>query len=152
MLDKWAFGMSKIEGDDGKSGKASTSVEKDALMMKRPVPPSQATDLAQEVSQVSLDTRGSYIGRGPAQAAPGPSLLSQTNPNASRPMPVPSKSADPLHQELPPGSVMSIDRDSDEGSSSMYEAMAEKITVKIADLGNGGLVFLLCWFVRSVCL
>ncbi|KAF8872173.1 hypothetical protein CPB84DRAFT_1854598 [Gymnopilus junonius] len=109
MLDKWAFGMSKIEGDDSKA-KSSTSVDKDALMMKPTHPPSQSTDLAAEVSQVSLDTRGSFIGR------------------------VPTKSMDDV--ELAPGSVMSIDRESDEDSSALYEALAEKITVKIADLGN----------------
>ncbi|KAF8873015.1 hypothetical protein CPB84DRAFT_650993 [Gymnopilus junonius] len=31
---------------------------------------------------------------------------------------------------------MLIDRESDEDSSALYEALAEKITVKIADLGN----------------
>ncbi|KAF8887672.1 hypothetical protein CPB84DRAFT_1849834 [Gymnopilus junonius] len=55
MLDKWAFGMSKIEGDDSMA-KSSTSMDKDALMTQRMHPPSQSTDLAAEVTQVSLDT------------------------------------------------------------------------------------------------
>ena len=45
MLDKWAFGMSKIEGDEAKGDKGIT--------MKR----GPMSDLAAEVGNVTLDTR-----------------------------------------------------------------------------------------------
>ncbi|KAF6747619.1 CMGC/SRPK protein kinase [Ephemerocybe angulata] len=88
MLDRWAFGMSKIESkDDGKDGKEDVEgkgekgVEgKGGLStIKRNV----SADLAAEVNNVTLDTRGSYVGRGGAGAgavgagAAGPSLLAQ---------------------------------------------------------------------------
>ncbi|KIM49939.1 hypothetical protein M413DRAFT_439057 [Hebeloma cylindrosporum] len=130
MLDKWAFGMSKIEGDEGK---LSTSADK-GITMKRGGP---STDLAAEVGNVSLDTRAGYVGRGTG-AGPsgtgsgGPSLLSQlAPPNATRPMAVPGKAGAGDYGEG--GSVMSIDQQSDESSN--YPTL-EKITVKIADLGN----------------
>ncbi|KDR71391.1 hypothetical protein GALMADRAFT_144070 [Galerina marginata CBS 339.88] len=134
MLDKWAFGMSKIEGDEGNNaGKPSTSAEK-ALTMTTKSQRGQSSDLAAEVSQVSLDTRSGYVGRGPAPAAPsGPSLLSQLAP--TKPVPVPGKSGESRSGGVASSSVMSIDRESDE-SSGMLDAVSEKITVKIADLGN----------------
>ncbi|KAF8871774.1 hypothetical protein CPB84DRAFT_1854809 [Gymnopilus junonius] len=116
MLDKWVFGMLKIEGDDSMA-KSSTSMDKDALMTQRTHPPSQSTDLAGEVAQVSLDIRGSSVGRGgPA----GPSLLSQTAPSATRPVAqyVLGKSIGGMG--LAPGSAISIDCESHEDSSALY--------------------------------
>ena len=133
MLDKWAFGMSKIEGDERK---LSTSADK-GITIKRGGP---SSDLAAEVSNVSLDTRAGYVGRGTGagpSGTSGPSLLSQlAPPNATRPMAVPGKgSAGDFGDGA---SEMSIDQQSDESSN--YPA-AEKITVKIADLGNGESVY-----------
>lgn len=129
MLDKWAFGMSKIEGDEGK---LSTSADK-GITMKRAGP---SSDLVAEVGNVSLDTRAGYVGRGTGaglSGTNGPSLLSQlAPPNATRPMAVPGKGGAGDFGDV--GSEMSIDQQSDESSN--YPA-AEKITVKIADLGNG---------------
>ncbi|KXN87052.1 Protein kinase dsk1 [Leucoagaricus sp. SymC.cos] len=94
MLDKWAFGMSKIDNPDDASSKPGSL---------------------------------------------GPSLLSQQAP--SKPMAVPAPPPAPkVHDgrsESISGvssSVMSVDRQSD-SSSSNYEGN-ERITVKIADLGN----------------
>lgn len=130
MLDKWAFGMSKIEGDERT---LSTSADK-GITIKRGAP---SSDLAAEVGNVSLDTRAGYVGRGTGagpSGTSGPSLLSQlAPPNATRPMAVPGKG------DFGDGaSEMSIDQQSDESSN--YPA-AEKITVKIADLGNGESVY-----------
>jgi serine/threonine-protein kinase SRPK3 len=131
MLDKWAFGMSKIEGDESKGDKGIT--------MKR----APTSDLAAEVGNVTLDTRAGYVGRGTGAGPPGqggPSLLSQlAPPNASsmatKPMAVPGKGgAEDIDAS---GSVMSIDRESDESSNLADYPAVEKITVKIADLGNG---------------
>jgi len=139
MLDKWAFGMSKIDQGSEEVGKPGTSAEK-PLTMKRPAPSTAAVtgDLAAEVSNVSLDTRAGYVGRGgvPPAAPAGPSLLSQlAPPNASKPVPVPGKSSSSSEIHAA-GSAMSVDRQSDESSSGMLEPPLEKITVKIADLGN----------------
>ncbi|KAJ3517229.1 hypothetical protein NLJ89_g642 [Agrocybe chaxingu] len=113
MLDKWAFGMSKIDGEEAKAPRATSS------------------DLAAEVGNVSLGTRAaSYVGRVPPQQQPGPSLLS-----ATKPMQVPQSGRSAQVGEVS-SSVMSIDRQSDESSSSLLDIPVEKITVKIADLGN----------------
>lgn len=113
MLDKWAFGMSKIDGEEGSPEKSGLST------LKRP----ESADLAAEVGNVSLDTRaGSFVGRVPG--APGPSLLSQQAPmvtsSSTRPLPVPGKAQ-----------VMEDDSLDDAVETN------ERITVKIADLGNG---------------
>ena len=113
MLDKWAFGMSKIDREEASPEKSGLST------LKRP----ESADLAAEVGNVSLNTRaGSFVGRVPG--APGPSLLSQQAPmvtsSSTRPLPVPGKAQ-----------VMEDD--------SLHDAVEtnERITVKIADLGNG---------------
>ena len=116
MLDKWAFAMSKIDGDD------TIATEKAGLSTVNRGP---STDLAAEVSNVSLDTRAGYIGREHSLA---------TQPSSStRPLPVPgSDMSEDLEQVS--SSVMSIDPESDESS---IQLETSKITVKIADLGNG---------------
>ena len=121
--------MSKIEGDEGK---LSTSADKGIIMKRAGL----STDLAAEVGNVSLDTRAGYVGRGTGagpSGTSGPSLLTQlAPPNATMPMAVPGKGG---AGDFGDGSSeMSIDQQSDESSN--YPA-AEKITVKIADLGNG---------------
>ncbi|KAG2021327.1 CMGC/SRPK protein kinase [Coprinopsis cinerea AmutBmut pab1-1] len=119
MLDKWAFGMSRIEGDDNSNG----IVEKKGLStVKRAV----STDLVAEVNNVSLETQASYVGRMPG--APGPSLLTDT-----KPVPIPGAPSPEPPADGAPRSVMSVDQRSD--SSSAID-LSEKITVKIADLGN----------------
>lgn len=140
MLDKWAFGMSKIEGDaePGSLGDKGLSTAT-AVTGKR----ADSSDLVAEVGNVSLDTRGGFVGR----AAAGPSLLSQQAPlpvtsSSTRPMPMPPPATSPDIAGDPAGvstSVMSIDRQSTTttSTSSMLEGN-ERITVKIADLGNGG--------------
>ncbi|PPR07639.1 hypothetical protein CVT24_006547 [Panaeolus cyanescens] len=136
MLDKWAFGMSKIDADDpGSSSKAASVVEKSGLSTLKKG--ANEGDLAAEVSNVSLETgadgnaRGSgYVGREQHQ---GPSLLSQTAPSnaTTQPVPVPGRKDDGEGGVV--SSVMSIDQQSDDED---YIDVQEKITVKIADLGN----------------
>ena len=121
MLDKWAFAMSKIDGDD-----ATPTVEKAGLSTVKRGP---SADLAAEVGNVSLDTRPGYVGREQH------SLASHDQPSSSstRPVPVPG-SGRSEEVEQASSSVMSIDPQSDESSAQLE---ASKITVKIADLGNG---------------
>jgi serine/threonine-protein kinase SRPK3 len=124
MLDKWAFGMSKIAGHEIPS--KSPSVEKGLSSLTQRA---MSTDLVAEVGNVSLDTRAGFVGRG-AGHQPGPSLLSVTKP--------PSLSNSGILGDGDPTLSMFIDQQSDDSSSSYTEApVSEKITVKIADLGNG---------------
>ncbi|KAM6501028.1 kinase-like protein [Amanita muscaria] len=135
VVDKFYLHMSKIENTDGK---ASTLSEKDkgSESSKR----TQSTDLATEVSNVTLNTRA-----GPSTRTAGPSLLSQqaaasVTSSSSRPVPMPQSSASAEQSaDLAgvPSSVMSVDRQSvtETSSSSLVDGM-ERITVKIADLGN----------------
>ncbi|KAF6742143.1 CMGC/SRPK protein kinase [Ephemerocybe angulata] len=136
MLDRWAFGMSKIESKDDGGKEAKGEKEKGGLStIKRNV----SADLAAEVNNVSLDTRGSYVGRGGAGAGAvgaggaGPSLLAQAGGTA--PVPIVRGGAGVVGAEGVEGggSVMSVDaRSVDEREVDL----SEKITVKIADLGN----------------
>ncbi|KAF5319119.1 hypothetical protein D9611_014079 [Ephemerocybe angulata] len=192
MLDRWAFGMSKIEtkddgggaggaggggggnGTGGCGGEGGEGVEgKGGLStIKRNV----SADLAAEVNNVTLDTRGSYVGRGAGATgagAAGPSLLAQalsqagsgsgsahpvsparggqppTSPTregagaggvegggrgGTAPVPIVRGGAGGAGEgEGGAGSVMSVDaRSVDEREVDL----SEKITVKIADLGN----------------
>ncbi|KAH9483406.1 Serine/threonine-protein kinase SKY1 [Psilocybe cubensis] len=148
MLDKWAFGMSKIESSADKADD-----EKGITMKKKDKGKEGEVDLANEVSQVSLDTRAGYVGRSApgsgaptAAGAPGPSLLSQLAPSASStmPVPVPSKGTSASGRDVA-GSEMSITEDGlgmglddEERAAALREGLAgmERITVKIADLGN----------------
>lgn len=155
MLDKWAFGMSKIEGRGGED-----------------IPRVHSEELAAEVGNVSLDkdsegdTRAGFVGR-PSLPPTGPSLLSQQAPGKSggstrvMPMPVPGVGAGSSHgvEHGVSSSVMSVDsdRERERGAAVDFDAEVdrklgemgygysaeegeganEKITVKIADLGNG---------------
>jgi hypothetical protein len=148
MLDKWAFGMSKIDNADESSSKPGSLGDR-SLSNLNPNAPKRgpSTDLAAEVSNVSLDTRSSSAAR--KHAPLGPSLLSQQALSASDPVAVPLPAPTP-HGGRPgsgsgvSSSVMSVDPQSD-SSSSAYEA-AERITVKIADLGNGTASFFFSFF------
>lgn len=112
MLDKWAFAMSKIDGDD------TIATEKAGLSTVNRGP----SDLAAEVGNVSLDTRAGYVGREHSLAPPPSS-------SSTRPLSVPGSDLEQVSS-----SVMSIDPESDESS---VQPETSKITVKIADLGNG---------------
>ncbi|KAI0355261.1 kinase-like protein [Trametes cingulata] len=142
-LDRWAFGMSKIDG--GASGPGSVnSASKVNSKEKRADSTEQA---AERISNVTLDSSPfgektrPETGKG---RQTGPSLLSQQAPSAasgsqpaaassSQPVPAaPPPYDDPMNSAEPPlsTSVMSVD-----GMHPVYEG-PEKITVKIADLGN----------------
>ncbi|XP_006458810.1 hypothetical protein AGABI2DRAFT_217668 [Agaricus bisporus var. bisporus H97] len=131
MLDKWAFGMSKIETADESSSLGDKNLSNLNPNASKRGP---STDLAAEVGNVSLDTSA-----GRKNPIPGPSLLSQQALNTSDPVAVPIPALTP-HAGRPgsasgvSSSIMSVDPQSD-SSSSVYES-TERITVKIADLGN----------------
>ena len=126
MLDKWAFAMSKIDGDD-----ATPAVEKAGLSTVKRGP---SADLAAEVGNVSLDAKAGYVGR-------EPSLMSQPPPSSTRPVPVPGSGRSGELEQVS-NSIMSIDHQSDESS---VQLEASKITVKIADLGNGKQIFIISY-------
>ena len=117
MLDKWAFAMSKIDGDD------TIATEKAGLSTVNRGP---SADLAAEVGNVSLDTRAGYVGR-------EHTLAPQPSSSSTRPLAVPGSGISEDLEQVS-SSVMSIDPESDESS---VQLETSKITVKIADLGNG---------------
>ncbi|KAI0344937.1 kinase-like protein [Trametopsis cervina] len=165
-IDRWAFSMSKIDGDAGpsKPGSLGSGGAKEhagaaeggkprasgsGSKQGRPDPMEQA---AERIQNVSLDTSpfGEKVRPGKAKAA-GPSLLSQqapgdagpssssgVAPSASRPPPYSDGVAaeegleDSGGPDLPSvsTSAMSVD------ASMPFLEGTEKITVKIADLGN----------------
>ena len=169
-LDRWAFGMSKIEDAGGASGPGSVSSSSKVKAVvddtanedanananvnvgandKRA---DSAEDTAERIGNVTLDSSpfGEKTRPEAAKAKQaGPSLLSQQAPGtASGSTPLPSASASAGAAPPPPyssstdesmsaadpplsTSAMSVD-----GVGPVYEG-PEKITVKIADLGNG---------------
>ncbi len=116
MLDKWSFGMSKIEGEEPDKKRADSA------------------DLAAEVGNVSLENGfGEKVT--PHAAKTAPSLLSQQAPHA-----VTSSSSRPPE----PSPTLQNSRE-----DPVYDGH-EKITVKIADLGNGSYpAFLSMFFSNS---
>ena len=168
-LDRWAFGMSKIDGGDGVSKPSSFTNNSGAkesggssgASTKRTGGSTSKDSMdqaAERISNVKLETSpfGEKVQPGKSKAA-GPSLLSQQAPPHEREEPShassssrlpPSPSNPPPYEEedepptipgpVPPvsSSAMSVDPNLPllDGS--------EKITVKIADLGNGA------WFLR----
>ncbi|KAI0060910.1 kinase-like protein [Artomyces pyxidatus] len=134
MLDKWAFGMSKIDGgagtaDNSKPGSLGAQGSEDEKPRR---------GLSQEMDQAS--ERISKLLRDPGfgeKTAPnghkvaGPSLLTQSAPSHdAEPPPISPKGKGVERADEPPtsGSSMSLDQ------ASGFEM--ERITVKIADLGN----------------
>lgn len=136
-LDKLAFGMSKIDNSDGASSKPGSLGDKNFITFNPSAKHGPSTDLSVEVSNVSLDSKGGWPASRPAVPnLPVTSLLSQQAPSplATIPVAVPHDSRSESASGVS-SSVMSVDHQSD-SSSSMYEGN-ERITVKIADLGNG---------------
>jgi serine/threonine-protein kinase SRPK3 len=160
-LDRWAFGMSAISDDKAPSptkrdrpspATPSASPTKAAKAAKAAAPaPLSADDaerakhdVAEGIGNVSLDARPG------APPTPGPSLLTQQAPREGRSHDAPPPPLASTAVTLPPSSspdiplstsAMSVDppkgaaaRGSGSGSGS--PPAVERITVKIADLGN----------------
>ncbi len=137
-LDRWAFKMSKIEADEPKKD------DDGAITMK--MGKKDDRDIVAEVGAVSLDTRAGYVGRAapdnhrrrlPSARHCFPSWPPLPHLDRS-PCPFPrEKSLDVPSIQETPSSVMSVDREStSSGSGEVYIDQQEKITVKIADLGE----------------
>ena len=152
MLDKWSFGMSKINPDDDPSGKADSSSKDDEKRNTR----SDSADVAAEaISNVALSSRPNSEPRDgnrqhTGKPIPGPSLLSQNAPPNGQRIPqsfMPSSSSNQLAADgvVLSSSAMSVDAlsrqsinsESSESRMSGFQELSERITVKIADLGNG---------------
>jgi serine/threonine-protein kinase SRPK3 len=128
-LDKWSFAMSKI--DNGQSAsKSAPQSEKDR---------SGSTDAAVKgLSNVSLDISPPSIGdkkSNPPTSSAGPSLLSQQAPSRNHSLDAQDDSSDPGGPSRASSNV-EIVPDSP-NASMLNNLLEEKITVKIADLGNG---------------
>jgi serine/threonine-protein kinase SRPK3 len=155
MLDKWAFGMSQIRRGDGKPtslGSAGGRVG-GFIDVQDKTKRTESTELAQlaaeHISISAPDTFGSKTLTPHPAIPPGPSLLTQQAPSHNIPIVLPTLAPDGIHFTLPPpaplensaievplsSSAMSVD--SRETPSSVIMEPTERITVKIADLGNG---------------
>lgn len=158
MLDRWAFGMSKIDGDDGAAG-AGKDKGKDEANGKRASRGDSTEQATEAIGNVSLNSSGSQ--QHSAKVGPGPSLLTQqAPPHGSAPRDaersssanhtasssvVGEPSATTPADSVPLStSAMSVDQlttlESGSSESHISQEMlnvTERITVKIADLGNG---------------
>ncbi|KAG6843956.1 hypothetical protein H0H87_011411 [Tephrocybe sp. NHM501043] len=148
MMDRWAFGMSRIENTS--SGPLSATTARET---------STGTDsaLAGGVRNVTLTEDEKAKDRAQSLSSPpsaeprprpgGPSLLSQLAPAKPTPIPIPSPSHDipaaNMSVDAPPGA--DVDKVVSEFLSNALENVGpqegvpegeERITVKIADLGN----------------
>lgn len=157
-LDRWAFGMSKIEGEASKPGSLGSAGAKDGAFDGKKKAAAAGKDdagprsdsmeqAAERISNVKLE--GSPFGekQAPGKGKPsGPSLLSQQAP-VNKPPPPPQ--AEPAHP--PPYTEGALDGKAAaaNGPAAPISSSAmsvdqqlplldgtEKITVKIADLGN----------------
>ncbi|KAF9229021.1 kinase-like protein [Gyrodon lividus] len=164
MFDKLAFGMSKIDGEaTSKPGSyGSSSVAKEGSSVSGVITGLGITDgnpkradstevTAERISSVSLDPGFNKMTTPHPTHPPGPSLLTQMAPSQpaasssplqpqGSPIPKPSGSGDSNFTDPKPStSMMSVESTqqsfAETSTSSMVEGM-EKITVKIADLGN----------------
>ena len=161
-LDRWAFGMSKIEDNGGASGPGSVGSaskvkgqrdeldagkDKDADAGRQRA--DSAEDAAERIQNVTLDSSpfGEKTRPDPKAKLAGPSLLSQQAPtapaaagasssqtNAAPPTYASSTTDEPMSAADAPLSTSAMSVDGIGGP--VYEG-PEKITVKIADLGNG---------------
>lgn len=135
-LDRWAFGMSRISGDKDVGAAQSEGLHDTQSRIKSAVDTEKAKhEVAEGLGNVSLDTKPS------ATTAPGPSLLSQQAPREGRSTADAPASSSP---DVPLStSAMSVDHPrlpartaGSSGSASSQPESSERITVKIADLGN----------------
>ncbi|KAI0737421.1 kinase-like domain-containing protein [Daedaleopsis nitida] len=146
-LDRWGFGMSKIEDGGGASGPASVSSSTKVKALSDDISDSDkradsAEAAAERMSGVTLESSPFGEKTRPESSKgkqPGPSLLSQQAPPVgsqppqatTQPPPYSSSSNARMTSDTPLStSAMSVD-----GLVPVYEG-PEKITVKIADLGN----------------
>jgi serine/threonine-protein kinase SRPK3 len=154
-LDKWAFGMSKIDGEASGSKPASlgAGASFDTSSGVNGADDRTMESAAEGLSNFTLDSNG-FSSRTNAvhpPKLPGPSLLSQQAPTRPRQpsgphtptSPPPSYPSTFTSSDAGlPSSAMSVDSQPsrmstmDTDRSSVME-VNEKITVKIADLGNG---------------
>ena len=128
-IDKWSFAMSKIDNGQA-SSKSAPQSEKDR---------SGSTDAATKgMSNVSLDISPPPIGdkkSNPPTSSAGPSLLSQQAPSRNQSADAEGDSPDP---DAPSRASSNVEIVPDSPSvSTLNNLLEEKITVKIADLGNG---------------
>ncbi|PSR79181.1 hypothetical protein PHLCEN_2v7152 [Hermanssonia centrifuga] len=150
-LDRWAFGMSKIEGEGSKPGSAGSAREVSGATRRSGGAKEERADsmeqAAERISNVTLETSpfGEKMRPGKSKTA-GPSLLSQqalsqqapaVSSTSSSSRARTSSSHPPPYDAQPDGpnvpissSAMSVD-----GRMPHLDG-TEKITVKIADLGN----------------
>jgi serine/threonine-protein kinase SRPK3 len=161
MLDKWAFGMSKIDGDDGGGAGGSKpssfgATTEDRRYNSNSKDKMDSTERAAEgISNVSLEPDRFVENASHKANHLQPSLFTQRVSS-------PSKKAESSESELhyqrraeppppPPHSArsttnsMAVDSELDGAHNAETAVYTERITVKIADLGNGKSLWHFWW-------
>jgi len=169
MLDRWAFGMSKIDGTGGGGSISASAAASGPGSLTSP--PSGAAressvDGKTQLHAVEMDRASERIAqllREPgfsekkalhnAHKAPGPSLLSQQAPHDPGAPRIPQEGADEVSVEggsaVDATNTVAGSMALDPQSAGGLEAI-ERITVKIADLGNGERLFLRVFSARMI--
>jgi serine/threonine-protein kinase SRPK3 len=143
MLDKWAFGMSKIDGEDGKPASVGSSGSRvggfvDAAEKARRADSTELALAAENISISAPDTFGSKTLNPQPAVLPGPSLLTQQAPSHTNPIVLPTSLRDELLAPLDcPAVEVPLSSSAVSVDSLSISGVLEPITVKIADLGNG---------------
>ncbi|KZV67786.1 kinase-like protein [Peniophora sp. CONT] len=136
MLDKWAFGMSKIDPNDtstSKPGSLKASGAESSEEGRRALS-EEMNQTSERISQLQFDMNGQPQQQQPGRsAAAGPSLLSQQAPEHAAISTSPKELSPeqfPITNDGPSLSTAAVTPD-----APLMDG-TERITVKIADLGN----------------
>jgi serine/threonine-protein kinase SRPK3 len=149
MLDRWAFGMSKIDGVTSSGPSGPTSLTSPPSGVRE----SSVDDKVHAVEMDQASERIAQLLREPgfdenSHKPSGPSLLSQQAPNHGRSgnaQRIPANGSDDSVSPSSSGAGSSMALDSQSG----LEAL-DRITVKIADLGNGERPVLISFLVPTL--
>jgi serine/threonine-protein kinase SRPK3 len=151
MLDRWAFGMSKIDGAASLAASGPGSLTsppgagvRDSSVDAKEIHAVEMDQASERIAQLLRDPSFDESNSVPTAHKPsGPSLLSQQAPPHGRPTGTQRISADGSDDGFSPpssgaGSSMALDQQSG--------GLEDRITVKIADLGNGKRPLPFPWF------
>lgn len=135
MLDKWAFGMSKIDpNDSSKPGSLKANGAESSEEGRRALS-EEMNQTSERISQLQFDMNGQPQEQQQQRSTAGPSLLSQQAPDhpafSTSPKEDLSPEKFPISNDGPSLSTVAITPD-----APLMDG-TERITVKIADLGNG---------------
>ncbi|KAH8114263.1 kinase-like protein [Phellopilus nigrolimitatus] len=149
MLDRWQFGMTKLDGPDAGSAPDQKDRDRDGARGNSEGKGKGREGASDSGRADSADTAAEAIGavslNAPVKPGPGPSLLTQQAPREAARAPAPAETSTDASSVPLSSSAMSVDAyqstldsSSESQASGLQDLMnvTERITVKIADLGN----------------